>query len=37
MREHLHASDNDDVVRIPCPAHVEPLRRVWGEKGPASS
>lgn len=26
-REHLHAGDNDEVVRCQCPAHVERLRR----------
>jgi hypothetical protein len=24
--EHLHASDNDDVKRVPCPPHVQVLR-----------
>lgn len=26
-REHLHASDNDDVERLPMPAHVKALAR----------
>jgi hypothetical protein len=28
MREHLHASDNDDVVRLPEPSWVRDLRTV---------
>ena len=26
MREHLHASDNDDVERLPRPMHVRRLK-----------
>lgn len=28
FREHLHAGDNEDVGRLPCPAHVIALREL---------
>jgi hypothetical protein len=32
LRAHLHASDNDDVEPLPCPAHVLALRDAPGTR-----